>query len=89
MKEVSTNVYLSPNYLSTIFKTETGMTIFDYMTQIRMEAAAKLILNGEAKIQEVAQAVGYNNTQSFTRLFKKTYRMTPLEYRRKHILTDS
>lgn len=89
IKEISTNVYLSPGYLSTIFKTETGLTLYDYITQIRMEEAAKLILNSEGKIQDVAQAVGYNNTQSFIRFFKKTYKMTPLEYRRKLSLLDS
>lgn len=89
LKEISANVFLSPNYLSTIFKTETGKTIFDYMTEIRMEAAVALLVNPEVKIQDVSQAVGYNNSQSFTRLFKKMYSMTPLEYRRKHILTDT
>ncbi|MGG1556348.1 helix-turn-helix domain-containing protein [Paenibacillus ferrarius] len=87
LKDVSTNVYLSPGYLSSIFKTETGMTILDYITQVRMEEAVKLIMSSDAKIQDVALAVGYNNTQSFIRLFKKAYKMTPLEYRRKIILT--
>ncbi|WP_167858990.1 helix-turn-helix domain-containing protein [Paenibacillus cymbidii] len=85
LKDISTNVYLSPGYLNTIFKTETGVTIYDYMTQVRMEAAAKLILHPESKVQDVAQEVGYNNAQSFNRLFKRTYRMTPLEYRRKQL----
>lgn len=89
LKDISTHVYLSPGHLSTIFKNETGITIYDYVTQIRMEAAAQLIMNSEAKIQDIAQAVGYNNTQSFVRFFKKAYRMTPLEYRRKLVLYDS
>ncbi|MDG0791258.1 AraC family transcriptional regulator [Cohnella ginsengisoli] len=82
LKEISTNVYLSPGYLSTIFKNETGMTIYDYITQVRMKAAGDLVLDPDVKIQDVASAVGYNNIQSFIRFFKKAYKMTPLEYRR-------
>lgn len=82
LKEISTNVYLSPGYLSTIFKNETGMTIYDYITQVRMKAAGHLVLDPDVKIQDVALAVGYNNIQSFIRFFKKAYKMTPLEYRR-------
>jgi len=82
LKEISTNVYLSPGYLSTIFKNETGMTIYDYITQVRMKAAGNLVLDPDVKIQDVALAVGYNNIQSFIRFFKKAYKMTPLEYRR-------
>jgi two-component system response regulator YesN len=82
IKDISEHVFLSPNYLGAIFKTETGFTIFDYTTQVRMDAAVDLLKNPSLKIQEISQAIGYKNVQSFNRFFKKAQKMTPLEYRR-------
>lgn len=86
IKDIAASVYLSPGYLSTIFKSETGLTVMDYLTRIRMEAAKELLHNGEIKISDIAQAIGYNNPQSFIRFFKKAYQMTPMEYRRNLVL---
>ena len=83
VEEVSSQVFLSSRYLNSIFKAETGLTISDYITKLRMEAARELILNNHMKINEVSKAVGYNNIQSFIRLFKKHYNMTPIDYKRK------
>lgn len=88
LEEISNTVYLSPRYLSSLFKAETGLTIFDYITKLRMEFAAGLILNNNIKIQDAASAAGYNNVQSFIRVFKKYYQMTPVEYRRKSVLSS-
>jgi AraC-like DNA-binding protein len=82
VKDISDHVFLSPNYLSAVFKSETGITIFDYITQVRLESALDLLRNPEMKIQDISQAVGYNNVQSFIRFFKKEQKMTPLEFRR-------
>jgi YesN/AraC family two-component response regulator len=86
IKDIAASVYLSPGYLSTIFKSETGTTVLDDLTKVRMEAARELLHNGEIKVTDIAQAVGYNNAQSFIRFFKKTYQMTPMEYRRSLVL---
>lgn len=81
--EISSHVFLSSRYLNSIFKAETGLTISEYITKLRMETAKELILNNHMKINEVSKAVGYNNIQSFIRLFKKHYCMTPVDFRRK------
>jgi two-component system response regulator YesN len=47
-----------------------------------MESAADLLKNSSTKIQDIATRVGYNSAQSFIRLFKKYYNMTPVEFRR-------
>ncbi len=86
VRDIAVTVYLSPNYLSTVFKEETGITIIEYLTQIRMDAAQEMLREGDVRIQEVARAIGYNNVQSFIRFFKKAYRMTPVEYRRNLVL---
>ena len=56
--------------------------MFDYITRLRMEKAAELMGRPDVKIQDMAKSLGYNNVQSFIRLFKKYYGMTPSDYRR-------
>ena len=73
---------MSPAYLSTLFKKETGLTLSDYIENIRMEKAKVLLQNDNLKMQEVAQSVGYRNANYFTTVFKKTFGMYPSEYRR-------
>jgi len=82
LQDIAKSVFLSPRYLSSIFKYEQGITIYEYLTKCRMETAKDLILKHDMKVQEIAEAVGYNNTQSFLKTFKKFYRMTPMQYRR-------
>lgn len=83
LQDIAEKIFLSPRYLNSIFKEETGMTIFDYITQIRMEKAKILINSNNHKIQDIAERVGYNNVQSFIKFFKKYSGMTPTDYRRK------
>ena len=85
LQEISEKIFLSPRYLNSIFKEETGMTIFNYITRLRMEKAKMLMDGQNCKIQDIAGSVGYNNVQSFIKFFKKYYGMTPTDYRRKFI----
>lgn len=85
LDDVSNAVFMSPRYLCGIFKTETGMTIFEYITKLRMEAA-KDMLGSDRKVLDIALSLGYNNIQSFFRYFKKYYKMTPVQYRRKYFI---
>lgn len=85
---VGSAVSFSPNYLSNLFKSETGMTIFDYITNLRMELAAKLLISTDKRIQSISREVGYNNIQSFIRYFKKHYNLTPDQYRKAHSLQE-
>jgi len=73
---------MSPAYLSTLFKKETGLTLSDYIENTRMEKAKVLLQNDQLKMQEVAQSVGYRNANYFTTVFKKTFGMYPSDYRR-------
>lgn len=84
LDDIASTVLLSTGYLCKIFKAETGLTIYDFITRQRMEAAKQMLLsNSNPKIQDIAAKVGYNNTQSFIRFFKKYFGMTPVDYRRK------
>lgn len=78
---LSEEVYLSPNYISLIFKQETGTTITEYMTGIRMEAAKELLKSPDLKVLEVAEMIGYENATYFSTVFKKYTGMHPQKYR--------
>jgi two-component system response regulator YesN len=74
-------VYLSPNYISLIFKQETGENITEYITKVRMEAAKELLKDNDLKILEIAEMVGFENTTYFSTVFKKFTGMHPQKYR--------
>lgn len=88
LEDISEKVFLSPSYINGIFKAETGMTIFDYLTKRRMEVARNLLLKQNMKIQDIAVNIGYNNIQSFLRTFKRYFQLTPIEYRRKYTIIE-
>jgi len=79
---LSSQVYLSPNYLRSIFKEKTGVTIHDYLTRIRLEKAKQMLSDPSLKVQDIAQKVGYESTSYFISLFLKHQGVTPNEYRK-------
>ncbi|MBW4084329.1 response regulator [Paenibacillus sp. S150] len=70
------------NYLSVMFKKETGVKIVDYLTQIRMQKARELLRNPTYKIYEISEMVGYADSNHFSKYFKKIEGLFPLEYRK-------
>lgn len=80
IKEIADEVNLSIGHLSMIFKKETGMTLNAYITQVRLEEAKILLLAGEKKIYEIADAVGYQTGQYFSQIFYKQEGCYPREY---------
>ncbi len=84
LDQIAENMYLSPFYISKIFKSETGDTPIRHLIDIRLEKAKELLENGdEGRIQEVAAAVGYDDAYHFSKLFKKRYGITPSQARKK------
>ncbi|WP_127493361.1 response regulator transcription factor [Paenibacillus glycanilyticus] len=75
-------VYLTPSYLSKLFKTETGETITDYLTSERIEQAKRLLRDEYGlKTYMIGEMVGYADPAYFTKVFKKMTGKTPKEYR--------
>lgn len=84
LDQVAENMYLSPFYISKIFKSETGDTPIRHLINIRLEKAKELLEAGyEGSIQEVAASVGYDDAYHFSKLFKKHYGISPSQARKK------
>ncbi|MFX3634867.1 MAG: response regulator [Candidatus Pristimantibacillus sp.] len=83
LKEVADHFSFSPNYLGLMFKEEMGINFSEYVIALRMEKAGELLQDPKVKIYEVADRVGYRYMPYFSRQFKETFGMTPVEYRRK------
>ncbi|MFX4261109.1 response regulator [Pelotomaculum propionicicum] len=82
LEAVAGKFFLSPSYLSRIFKIETGMNFVDYVTQVRMRAAEQLLNKPDESIAGIAKKAGYHDIKYFTRVFKKHKGITPGEYRK-------
>ncbi|MEC0265279.1 helix-turn-helix domain-containing protein [Paenibacillus anseongense] len=79
--EIADDVGISSSLASQIFKQETGETIYNYLTRLRLERAADLLLKTENKISDIAIMVGYQHENSFIRSFRKFKNITPGKYR--------
>ncbi|MSU62931.1 MAG: AraC family transcriptional regulator [Pedosphaera sp.] len=77
LEELGRQVGCSPFYLSRTFSQETGMTIQQYLRQIRMERAAELLRTGRGNVTEVALEVGYNSLSHFSAAFHQTFGCCP------------
>lgn len=81
LNALANQVFLSPKYLSDLFKKETGENYTKYLVYVRMEHAKKYLLQMDLKIYEVAEMVGYVSPKQFIKVFKKEVGITPGEYR--------
>lgn len=81
LNDVANEVCLSPKYLSRIFKEKTGMSFLDYKLQLRIEKAKELLKESGDNIEEISYKLGYQNPESFGKVFRKITQLTPREYR--------
>ena len=83
LDQIAENMYLSPYYVSRIFKSETGNAPIHHLIKIRLEKAKELLEGGYGgNIQEVAAMVGYEDAYHFSKLFKKHFGISPSQARR-------
>ena len=75
-------LYISSSHMRSIFKSETGYTVQQYTEKVRMKNAVLLLTNTNQPVQNIAEEVGYRSIQTFFRVFKKIYGVTPGEYRK-------
>ena len=84
LKSLAAMCFISPPYLSALFKQETGSTLIDYINTQRVNRAAQLLVQNNHTIAAVAEEVGILDVNYFTKIFKKTLGVTPTRYRREH-----
>lgn len=84
VKDISEHVFLSSSYVCTIFKTETGKTLNQYLTEYRIEKAKKLLMDSRYKITDISSKVGYNDGNYFGKTFKKQVGLSPSEFREQY-----
>ncbi|MFC4600603.1 response regulator transcription factor [Cohnella hongkongensis] len=76
---------VSPAYMSKIFREVMGKPITQYISEFRLEAARRIIVGRpETKISAVAEECGFSDYPYFSKIFKKTYGVSPLEYKEKN-----
>ena len=83
--DISGIVYVTPNYISRIFKEEMNVNFVEYLNQFRVEKAKAFLLETGSKTYEVAEKVGYRDYKYFSYIFKKFTGCTPREFKEKGI----
>jgi two-component system response regulator YesN len=81
VSDIAESVYLSSTYVSLIFKQETGETVYEYLTKVRIEHAKELLRDPIIKFYEICEAVGYADPSHFSKIFKKHTGFTPSTFR--------
>lgn len=82
LDQIAENMYLSPFYISKIFKSETGDTPIRHLINIRLEKARELLEGGNGgSVREIAARVGYDDAYHFSKLFKKHFGIPPSQVR--------
>ena len=81
LKALSTQIYLTPNYLGELFADKMNINFKDYLTSVRMEKAKDLIRENRYMIYEISEMVGYSHLDYFRKQFKKYTGINPSEYR--------
>lgn len=81
LDDVSKEVNISPYYFSKVFKEETGENFVEYLTEIRVQEAKRLLSDSGMSIKEIGIMTGYSDPNYFSRIFKKSVGVTPTEYK--------
>jgi len=84
LQSLSNHLYLTPSYLSTYFKNSTGRNFKDYLTELRLRHACRLLSNTDISITDVCYGCGFTSYSNFMRSFRTHYQTSPLQFRREH-----
>lgn len=82
LKDAAAAIYLSPKYLSRLFKQNTGTRFSDFRLELKINEAKELLEKTDLNINQIAYKLGYQNAESFIRIFKKLTTYTPTGYRK-------
>jgi len=82
INDVAERYNLNMNYFSALFKKKTNRSAINFLTELRMSAAKEYLKNTDENVADISKKVGYEDTQYFFRVFKKSEGITPLMYRK-------
>lgn len=82
---IADEVNLNSCYAGRLFKQYTNLSIVDYINQTRINNAVELLKNTDMKVFEIADAVGFNNTHYFIKIFKAHMNMTPGQFKEQYV----
>jgi len=82
LEDVAEVVHVSPSRVRHVFKDVTGVGFKEYVTNVRLAEAKRLLLSTDLSVAEIARAVSYTNLHQFYRVFYRSFSMSPAEYRR-------
>lgn len=83
LNSVAGDIHVNPSYLSSVFRREMGRSFVSYLTEVRMKKAVSLLEDTDESIQEIAYHCGFREPNYFSRIFRRTYGLSPREYRAK------
>lgn len=87
LKLIADELHLNVVYIGQVFKKEMHLTFAQYLNQVRIKKAQELLLNSTQNINEISDAIGYNNTTYFSKMFKKLTGLAPKEFREQYAST--
>ncbi|MFB9326213.1 AraC family transcriptional regulator [Paenibacillus aurantiacus] len=79
---IADRLHYNPNYLSSIFRKEFGITFSEYLMNYRLDMAKKWLLETDLSVKDIAERLQYQNPQNFIRSFRKKENVTPGAYRK-------
>lgn len=82
VEEIINTSHYSHTHMSRLFKKTMGVSIVKYMQTVKLNYAAKYLIHSSKDVFEISNILGFSNVSHFNHIFKETYHMTPLEYRK-------
>ena len=89
LARIARYVKCHPNYLCSLFKSHTGMTVVEYLYHIRVETAAELLCKDDLSISKISEVTGFPNRSTFYKKFRQIMGVSPSTYRKEHTIHKS
>jgi two-component system response regulator YesN len=87
LANVADSLYMNKSYISEVLKQKIGVSFTEYVTYVKMARAKVLILRENLKTYEIADKLGYKDTEYFSKVFKRNTGLTPTDFRQQFVMT--